>query len=256
MITTPTIAISTTETTLIDQARQLAAQLRLDFVDNPHTHSYSYLLILTPTHLALQKTDDKKLKPFYIDFLSGKIRYRYQQASRRNELLAKALGVSPKEQPMIVDATAGMGRDSFILASLGYNVTMLERSPIVHALLSDALARAQQAPEVASIANRLSIIHIDAIHWLQHPPKTPDVVYLDPMFPEKQKSASSKKEMVILQDLLGGDPDASQLFIAAQTCGAKRIVVKRPRLAEKIVDQEPNFTLSGNSSRFDIYLTK
>lgn len=251
----PSIGITTTDESLSNQAQQLAKQLHLPFYDSATNNEINFLLLLTPDYLGIQSTRDKKTKPFYIDFLSGKLRYRYQHASLRKELLAKALGTSPKDHPAVIDATAGLGRDSFLLASLGYEITMIERSPIVYALLSDALARARKDPLVAPIAERLHPIQADAIHWLQHPPSIPDIVYLDPMFPEKQKSAASKKEMTILQTLLGNDPDADQLFQAALACGAKRIVVKRPRLAEKIGDLAPNFTLLGSSSRFDIYLT-
>ena len=249
-----TIAITTTNNTLAKKAQHLAAQLNIEYVSTDNT-THTYLLILTPDHLALQKTSDKKTKPFYIDFLAGKIRYRCQQASLRKELLAKALGASPRDALSIVDATAGLGRDSFILATLGFEVTLIERSPIIHALLNDALTRAKLAPETATAAERLHLVHADAITWLQAPKNNPDIVYLDPMFPEKQKSAANKKEMVILQDLLGKDLDADVLFETALTCGARRIVVKRPRLAENIANRKPNFSMLGKSSRFDVYLT-
>jgi 16S rRNA (guanine1516-N2)-methyltransferase len=213
-----------------------------------------YQLILTPDHLTLQKTGDKKSKPFYIDFLAGKMRYRCQQASLKKELLAKALGASPRDALLIVDATAGIGRDSFILATLGFEITLIERSPIIHALLDDAINRAKLNPATEAAANRLHLIHTDAIIWLQQASNKPDIVYLDPMFPEKQKTAATKKEMVILQDLLGKDLDADLLFQTALTCGARRIVVKRPRLAENIANHKPNYSLLGKSSRFDVYL--
>jgi 16S rRNA (guanine1516-N2)-methyltransferase len=187
-----------------------------------------------------------------IDFTSGKMRYRLKRASLKSELLAKALGCKPRDNPTIIDATAGLGRDSFILASLGFKIIMLERSPIVHAMLAEALKRAADDPEVGPIVERLTLIQADAIEWLPH--HHPDVVYLDPMFPEKKKSASSKKEMAFLQELLGTDDNSPALLQAALTCGAKRIVVKRPRLAEEIEGPTPSFSLKGKSSRFDIYL--
>lgn len=196
----------------------------------------------------------KKIVPFYIDFTSGKMRYRLQHAGLKSELLARALGCKPRDNPIIIDATAGLGRDSFILASLGFNVTMLERSPILYAMLLDALNRAAQDPMTAPIVKRLTLIQADAIEWLKSPEFKPDVIYLDPMFPERQKSASSKKEMAFLQELLGTDNNSHDLFAAALACGAKRIVVKRPRLAAEIAGRAPNFSLKGKSSRFDVYL--
>lgn len=216
--------------------------------------THSYQLIHTPDHLALQKIGDKKTKPFYIDFLAGKMRYRCQQASLKKELLAKALGAHPRDSLSIVDATAGIGRDSFILATLGFEITLIERSSIIYALLNDALNRAKQNSATIAAATRLHLINADAITWLKQTPNKPDIVYLDPMFPEKQKSAANKKEMVILQDLLGKDLDADLLFQAALTCGARRVVVKRPRLAENIANHKPSYSLTGKSSRFDVYL--
>jgi 16S rRNA (guanine1516-N2)-methyltransferase len=194
-----------------------------------------------------------------IDFTSGSMRYRVKHASLKKELLAKALGVKPRDNPVIIDATAGLGRDSFILASLGFKVTMLERSPVLFNLLTDALKRAAQDPVMAPVIARLTLVQADAISWLSSPTFKqayhPDVIYLDPMFPERQKSASSKKEMVFLQELLGTDKDTEELFKAAFACGTPRIVVKRPRLAESIASWiKPNFSLEGKSSRFDVYI--
>jgi 16S rRNA (guanine1516-N2)-methyltransferase len=191
--------------------------------------------------------------PLRIDFLSDKLLYRITQASLRKELLARAIGVHPRENPTIVDATAGLGRDSFILAALGYNVTLLERSPTLHNLLSDALLRAKTHPDIAPIIDRMHLIQADAIEWLPTQPPF-NVIYLDPMFPERKKSASVKKEMIFLQNLIGKDTDSLPLFELAITCATHRVVVKRPRLAANISQNKPNFSLIGKSSRFDIYL--
>lgn len=191
----------------------------------------------------------------YIDFTSGRLTHRRKQASLRKELLARAMGASPKDNPFIVDATAGLGRDSFILAALGFQVTMIERSDAVYSLLEDGLARGRQEADIAPIIERLVLIHADANLWLRDQPLKPDIIYLDPMFPERKKSASAKKEMVILQELLGKDDNVQDLFHTALGCAKKRVVVKRPRLAANIAEREPNFSLKGKSSRFDIYLT-
>jgi 16S rRNA (guanine1516-N2)-methyltransferase len=205
--------------------------------------------------LNLISPDDPDFTPFHIDFLSGKMLYRSRQASIKKEMLARALGKKPKDHPYIVDATAGLGRDSFILASLGFNVTMLERSPILFALLEDALQRACHDNLTAESAARLNLIQADAKDWLTQLPagKRPDIVYLDPMFPEREKSASVKKEMVILQQLLGNEADAAELLTIALSCSNQRVVVKRPRLAPALSRREATFTLIGKSSRFDVY---
>lgn len=193
-------------------------------------------------------------KGLCIDFLSGPLRYRSEQAGFRNELLAKAIGVRPKENPKIIDATAGLGRDSFILASLGYEITLLERSSTIYQLLNAAILKAK--PILSETINRMHLIHADAIEWLKQLPSAqkPDITYLDPMFPERKKSASVKKEMVIMQELLGKDVDHEILFATALAHTKKRVVVKRAKLAAKIGERAANFSLNGKSCRFDVYL--
>jgi 16S rRNA (guanine1516-N2)-methyltransferase len=216
----------------------------------------TYTLIQTADYLGLQSTSDKKFTPFYIDFLAGKMRYRSDQAGLKREMLARALGKKPKDAPRIVDATAGLGRDGFILATLGFHVTLLERSDIIHALLADALKRAAADATMAPIIARMHLIHADASEWLAHlsPAERPDIIYLDPMFPDREKSASVKKEMVILQNLLENDEDNPTLLDTAMACSNLRVVVKRPRLAPTLTARKPDFALTGKSSRFDIYL--
>lgn len=232
------------------EATALAQQLHLALVSDLHSPTYPYLLLCEGERISLHQTNAKRICPFYIDFLSGKMRYRSEQAGLRNELIARAIGQKPADQPSIIDATAGLGRDSYILASLGFEVTLVERSPILFTLLENALHRAKDEAAV----QRMHLIQADAIAWLPTAPPA-DVIYLDPMFPTRQKSAAVKKEMLILQDLLGKDPDAADLFQVALACAKKRVVVKRPKLADNIADRVPNYTLQGKSSRFDIYLT-
>jgi 16S rRNA (guanine1516-N2)-methyltransferase len=184
------------------------------------------------------------------------MRYRAQHATLRKEALARAIGMKPQDHPLIIDATAGLGRDSFILAVLGFTVIMLERSPLIYPLLQDGLDRLRADGHFTSVAERLQLIQADAIEWLpifsQQTP--PDVIYLDPMFPERKKTAASKKDMTQLQHLLGQAQDEEQLFLAALACAARRVVVKRPRLAANMANRTPNFSLSGKSSRFDVYM--
>lgn len=255
MINKPLAIISTTSETEL-AARSLAKQLGLTYLTmTGDTSAYDYLLVFTPHYLGLQKNPYKKLAPFYIDFASGKLLYRKQQAGLRKEWLSRAIGIKPSEGPTIVDATAGLGRDSFILASLGFQVILLERSPILFLLLQDAFKRAAQHPDLSPVIGRMKLIQANSIDWLQNNTKPIDVVYLDPMFPERKKSASVKKEMAILQELLGKDEDASRLLEQALTCATHRVVVKRPRSAANLADRKPHFALMGKNSRFDVYLT-
>lgn len=213
--------------------------------------SINFTLTQTENGLALCLPDTKS-KPFIIDFTEGAWIYRLQQASLRKEAIARAMGSHPNKHPRIIDATAGLGRDSFLLAALGFHVTLLERSTIVHALLKDALERARANTKLAPIVNRMELHCVDACDYLSK--QQCDIVYLDPMFPAREKTAQVKKEMVILQTLLGKDSDTDALFRAALTCATQRIVVKRPRLAAGLTGIDPSFSLTGKSSRFDVYL--
>lgn len=253
MPTLTRIAISTTSTERLSEAKNLAELLQLDFIPEPDDSRlklYDYFFVFTPNYLGLQKTTEK-FNPFYLDFLSPQLRYRCEKATLRNELLARAIGAHPKTHPNIIDATAGLGRDSLILASLGFQITMIERSPIVHALLQDALNR------YPALCERITLILANAIDWLNnlaHDVK-PDVIYMDPMFPERSKSALVKKEIAMLQQIIGQDTDEQELFKAAFAQAKSRVVVKRPKLAANIANRAPNFVLLGKINRFDVYVT-
>ncbi len=234
------------------QAKILAKRLSLPLTAT--TDDYDYLLVLTSEHIELRQTKTKSL-PLFIDFQSGKIAYRSQHTSLRREILARAMGLKNHTNPTIVDATTGLGRDSFILASLGFHVTMLERSPLVTVLLEDGLQRAAQDEKIVPTIQRMHLIETDATTWLQQNPK-PDIIYLDPMFPERTKSALVKKEMRIFHDVLGEDLDAGTLLNTALARAAQRVVVKRPRLAEALGGVTPHHSLTGSSSRFDVYITQ
>ena len=252
------IAVSSIQNSItIEKAKKLAAQLQLNFISDPasaEAKEYAYLLFFNNEYLGLQNTQEDKLSPFYVDFLSNQFTFRRNQAGLHKELLAKALGKRPEQNLNIVDATAGWGRDSFMLASLGFKVTLLERSPIIHALLADAIQRAKLDSRTTAAACRLDLIHADALVWLRD--KKCDIVILDPMFPKRKKSSLVKKEMVILQNLLAPSDDSADLLKLSLTCAAYRVVVKRPRLAEYLALQIPHFSLKGRSSRFDIYVPR
>ena len=243
----PSIAVSACPSRW-KEAEKGADQLGLPLVPLSSTH-FDYLLLWIPQGIGLQKKGHHK--PYLIDFVEGKIHHRYTHPAK--ELLVKAIGIKPNACSSLIDTTAGWGQDSFMLAARGYHITMLERSPIVHLLLQDALERARAHPSTTEIAKRLNLIAADAFTWL-HPHSPHDIIYLDPMFPERKKSAAVKKEMVILQDILGKEENAAHLFQKALTCASKRVVVKRPRLAPFIGASKPHFSITGKSSRFDIYL--
>ena len=231
-------------------AVELSAQLGLPIIDQLGDQ-FSYVLCYQDDHLQLQSIKDKQFKPLYIDFSSGKANHR--RVFPGKELLVKAIAGRQKKDLTVIDATAGLGRDSFVLASIGYTVTLLERNPILAALLQDGLKRAKNEPKLCNIIERLHFKQGNAVQLL--PELTATVVYLDPMYPHREKSALVKKEMRMLRDIVGDDNDAANLLAIALQCASERVVVKRPKHAENLNAQPPSFSLTGRSSRFDIYLT-
>lgn len=235
---------------LVALAKALAKKIGISYCDN--TEAVDYLLMVSSERLALKKLNST-FSPLFVDYLSGKQSYRRQHASLRTELLARALGLKHHNKPKIIDATGGLGQDSFILASLGFDVVMLERSAIIFALVEDGIKRALEDSHVAPIAKRMHPLQVDSISYLKNEPSV-DLIYLDPMFPERQKSAKVKKEMEIFRDLVGEDEDGEELLQQALACATDRVVVKRPRLASSIPGPKPSFALSGRACRFDVYL--
>jgi len=204
---------------------------------------------------ALSLTTQKSLDAIYVDFLSDAAQYRHYHGGGRKQLLARAVGLHKKKNLTICDISAGLGRDAFVLASLGAHVTMIERSPIIAALLQDGWLRAQAVDWIRELDWKF--IHLDSQQYLQSLTESqrPQVIYFDPMFPERKKSALVKKEMRILREIVGDDEDSPALLTLALQTAQQRVVVKRPRLAESLPGQAPSFSLEGQASRFDIYLT-
>ncbi|CAA6803433.1 MAG: SAM-dependent methyltransferase (EC [uncultured Thiotrichaceae bacterium] len=217
-----------------------------------------YQLVRTHERLELHDTNDPKSGPVYVDFVQGKARHRLKFGGGKGQDIAKAVGLNKLKQPHVIDATAGLGRESFVLASLGCTVTLLERNPMVHVLLEDGLRRAieSQDEDLCEIVKRMKLINTDARQWLTQLPndELPDVVYLDPMFPERRKSALVQKEMRFFHEVVGDDQDDDTLLsIARQHC-RHRVSVKRPRHAPLLADEKPAFVITGKAIRYDVYL--
>jgi 16S rRNA (guanine1516-N2)-methyltransferase len=254
----PVAVISNGPDTL-EAADMLARELGLPRCVPPCA-AYPYILKYNTDHslsrLELCATRKDAPGPIYVDFLTGALGFRIRHGTANKELLARAIGLKGFNLPTLLDATAGLGRDAFILARWGCRVCLVERSPIIGALLRDGLVRASANDNTRDIVERMQLLVGDAALIMdkitEH--ERPDVVYLDPMYPHRSKSALVKKEMRLLRMLVGEDLDAPQLLDAALRTARKRVVVKRPRVASALPGIVPSHSLLGGTTRFDVYL--
>jgi 16S rRNA (guanine1516-N2)-methyltransferase len=188
-----------------------------------------------------------------IDFVGGPVGYRLRSGEGRKQALPKAAGFGKGIIPNIVDATAGLGRDAFLLASLGAKVTLIERSADMHARLADAMARARaEGGRYAEIMSRMTLLHGDSIALL--PGLAPEVVLVDPMHPPRGNSALVKKEMRILREIVGADSDQAELMRVALSSAKKRAVLKWPPHAEPMPGiRPPSHQILGKSTCYNVW---
>lgn len=224
---------------------------------NRQMEKYGYRLVYNGAILQLESTQHA-YKPLYIDFISGKSRHRRLFGGGRNQPLARAVGVKGGYLPDVLDLTAGLGRDAFVLATIGCNVRMLERSKVVAALLKNAIMRATADNELNPIIQRMQLIQADSRSYLQNisADQIPAVIYMDPMYPHQDKSALVKKEMRIFRDIVGDDSDSDMLLLLARQHVKKRVVVKRPKGSDNLGGIKPHSVINSKNTRYDIYLPK
>ena len=241
----------------VDPAFANAALALSEALGLPPDGDAEFVLQLGPAGLQLQQSGPHAPGPLVVDFVGGAAAHRRLQGGGSGQMIAKAVGIQPGIRPSILDATAGLGRDAFVLAQLGCQVTLVERHPVIAALLADGLQRGSLDADVGPIIGRMQLRSGNAIDlmntWSGEPPQ---VIYLDPMFPHREKSSLVKKEMTLLRPLAGDDLDAPALLDAALALASHRVVVKRPRKAPGITAAKPGYVLEGKSSRFDIYPRK
>lgn len=245
---------------LYEAARDFAATHNLSILPTvEQLADLEVALVFSAQGLSLVQHENNQQLRVAADFDHGSVAHRRQFGGGKGQMIAKAVGVSGHFTPRVLDATAGLGRDAFVLATLGVQVTLLERSAIVHALLNDGLGRARimalEAGDHAltEIIGRMHLMPADSLAHLGQTDELYDVVYLDPMFPERKKTALVKKEMRIFHHVVGSDDDADALLAPALARARYRVVVKRPKLAPFLNQQTPSYQLKGKSSRFDIY---
>ncbi len=184
-------------------------------------------------------------KPVQVDFTWAFWRKRREQGKRQE--LIKASKIKPGMN--VIDATAGWGRDAALLACFGANVTMLERNPIMQVLLEDALKR--QSPSDRQQIS-IQLVKHEAKQYIAELTNSIDLIYIDPMHPSRQKSALVKKDLQLLQQMIGPDEDATELIELALNSPCKRVVVKWPVNQPPLLP--PILSWSGKTVRYDCYI--
>jgi 16S rRNA (guanine1516-N2)-methyltransferase len=247
-------------------AARLAQQLQQPLLVECDLHALNetaFVLLVDEQGVALQQTGRKAPGPIRAEFTEGAVDHRRKFGGGKGQMIAKAVGIKAGVMPHVLDVTAGLGKDAFVLASLGCRVQLLERSSVVHALLADGLERANrvavaQDQDLLHILQRMQLLALDSRDYLVGlaEAERPDVIYLDPMFPEREKTADVKKEMRAFHQVVGKDEDAGDLLHLALHSARYRVVVKRPRKAPFLGGQAPSYQLEGKSSRYDIYALK
>jgi len=233
-----------------NEARQLAAHLKV-----PCTGCVTQLpvgqLRLNLSEAGLTFTDGElTLQGDFSTMLP-----RLKENNLRSEMLVKAAKLKSFEGiPTVVDATAGMGEDSLLLAAAGFRVILFERDPIIAALLRDSLKRAAKDPALCEFVSRMELREENSTEGMQKLPQPPEVIYLDPMFPERQKSASVKKKFQLLQQLERPCMDEEELLHAVFSAAPRKIVVKRPLKGPFLCGIKPAFSLQGKAIRYDCLL--
>lgn len=196
--------------------------------------------------------DGMELRPDFAEMLP-----RIKQGALQREMLVKAARVKGVEAPRAVDATAGLGEDSLLLAAAGFTVTLCEADPVIAALLEDALARASEHEVLGPIIERMHLVAGDSRIALERAGAStgaqPDVVYLDPMFPGRTKSAAVKKKFQLIHGLeRPTEPlDEESLLQAALAAHPRKVVIKRPVKGPYLAGVKPSHAIAGKAVRYD-----
>ncbi|MDO4589984.1 MAG: class I SAM-dependent methyltransferase [Slackia sp.] len=183
----------------------------------------------------------------------GPLAPRIKEQALHRELLVRAARIKGVAEPRGLDATAGLGCDSLLLAAAGFDMTLYERNPVACALLEDALRKAADDARFAHAARRMRAVHGDSIEALKRCRGTFDLVYLDPMFPKKRKSAATNKKFQLIHRIEAPCADEERLLQAAFEAKPRRIVVKRSVKGPYLAGVKPHYSIAGKAVRYDCF---
>ena len=251
---TASICIVCSDASRIEQAHALARQTGLPLL-REKSDSYDLQLCFDTAHVAL--FDRTLHASIHVDFVTGALAHRQQFGGGRGQAIARAVGLKRGNAPSVLDITAGLARDAYILASLGARVILVERSAVLFALIEDGIQRGLMHPASAAVLqNFIKRVNADSVDYMRQLEWTrrPDVIYIDPMYPERKKSALVKKDMQILQRLLGRDQNDALLLTTALETASNRVVVKRPLHAGFVAGIKPDTSITSKKTRYDVYL--
>lgn len=255
-----TLIVITSETTPCEPIQELIDTGCYQPIDSiPSSTDNQHYLTYQNSALTLSINIDGATLSLSHDYSAGKSNHRRLYGGGKNQPLTKACGLNKHPTWTIFDATAGLGRDAFVLASLGAQITLCEQNAVLYGLLADAIQRGLHEEVTQDMVKNMYCLHRNAIHYLaelhrEADKQCPDVIYLDPMYPDRKKSAKIKKEMQILQQLVGHSGDEEKLFEEALKTAKHRVVVKRPKTAEPIKNKPASYTVSSVNTRYDVYV--
>lgn len=233
-----------------EKAILLSGKIGADYIEE-NADDEKLVLKVSEAGLSLCK-DKMELRADLCEMLP-----RLKQSNLEKEMLVKAFKIKGKKNLRIIDATAGFGEDSIILAAAGHEMTMFEYNPIIYELLSDAIERAKEDTRLESIVSRMHLFNknsVDAMREYAKEEAEYDAILLDPMFPKRQKSASVKKKFQIIHNIEAPCSTEEELLEAALSLKVKKVVVKRPSKGEFLAGKKPDYSVEGKAVRYDVFI--
>ena len=234
--------------------RALASHLNIELVEDDALANYEvqFYLKYLPAGLSLCESGKNAAGPTRVDFYDAGLTLRASDSIKQQNLI-RALGLKKHPSSRILDGMAGLGKDAFLMACAGCSVQMLEKSPIVHALLKDGLERLSVG--MGGVSNpSLELQQADFLSC-DYNKQNFDIVYLDPMYPIAGRKSRAKKDMDRLHELVGIDTQEHRQLDKALSIAGRRVIIKRPKNAPDFAAKKPDISYRGSSSRFDVYLT-